>query len=311
MEKVMEIADAGGAEREPKRSKGGKANARSVTDQSDDCALTDFGFLYCVAMLSYKGRSRVEQPSIRYEAVQAAWECVHGDCKDLSETNKLLNKERICKKITNYFYKNRLSVAEFMQKAFVLPLNSSKFGLEVRALWGLSLEEDEVPNIWAGKADFLDPAGDLHMEFLNSPRCKFLRGGNFRQYWTDEMVQHYYSQFKDADMPEKFNLADPSGPHDIYLNPETGGAAMVYGPVWMLFWKWCWSRMDGFTHMLTEEMWDKEHIVQPIFQKSTSKKLYQKKIDKIKLNPSHFNVGKCAPTCLSVLETCLSVLKHA
>ena len=39
-----------------KRAKGSKSKTRNITDQSDDHALTDFGFLHCVAMLSYKAR---------------------------------------------------------------------------------------------------------------------------------------------------------------------------------------------------------------------------------------------------------------
>ena len=65
------------------------------------------------------------------------WENIYGDCKDLDEAAKLLNKEQVCKKITNYFYKNRLSVAEFLQKLFVLPLNNSKFGMDVRVHCGV------------------------------------------------------------------------------------------------------------------------------------------------------------------------------
>ena len=186
-----------------------------------------YAFLYCVSGLSYQARNRGVQPHVRYEAVSSSWETVYGHTNDLDDQTKNVLKERVCKKNTNYFFKNSMSVAEFNQKLFCSPLNTSKFGMRVRALWGLDLTKDEVANIWEGEADFMEPASDLHQSFITSPKADFLRGGNFRQFWSQPVLDNFYRDVHNlAEVPNVWDVKNADGFHPVWNDPSNGGARL-------------------------------------------------------------------------------------
>ena len=76
------------------------------------------------------------------------------------------------------------------------------------------------------------------------------------------------------------------------------GPARIYSEVWLVYWEFCWSKMDGFVHLEEDALWldesrcNEDPVTQP------------------PLNPAHFTLGTFCVLSMffSVLNMFLPVL---